>query len=181
VTPMGTMYFRLLFIGMCLLALAGCLKPGTVIESNTASDLRQPPKRIFVIAEIGSRLGATKIFDFASTFSTALQVCGVDVRVFNRSTPNVNDDDQNAAVRKFRPDAILTVVETGYSTTASILTNTQYDLKLFDLISKKTIWRANVNLTIGEGSNRESAAEVLANDVVNRFKKDGLVTSCVTS
>ncbi len=88
-------------------------------------------------------------------------------------------------LQQFAPDTILELSNTGVTgsvprTGPPVLTNIaviKFDATLIDAVSKNKIWRAQIELYPRNGT-VEKDGQVLAHDILQKMKQDGLLASC---
>jgi tetratricopeptide (TPR) repeat protein len=172
---------RLLFV--VLSVLGGCT-PGTFVESAKDPTYGQEPKRIFISLTVSP-------WNFYAPFHTQisrrLAACGITVGHFQRppARPNLDLDSKAeetlegakiAMIRRFGPDAILTMNETTTGYVRGSVTGIDYFLQLDDVQSRKPVWKGKASLAFRFGDPM-AGGRYLADDVVDHLIADG-VLSC---
>jgi hypothetical protein len=161
---------------LCLVV--GCAST-TDIKTNKAKDYATEPKRIFVTPAFGN-----EFYDqlrFNSTFLKAISDCGAVAEIVPVNPLALDDKKQAAAIQKFNPDAIMSIAGAGFQTKttgsgflgSTTVSQINYNIELFDVASKRTVWKATVIL-----KPHQKPGDAFAIDLTNRMKADGIFQSC---
>jgi hypothetical protein len=165
--------------------------------SNKATDYAYEPKRMFVRENfIPAR--NLRINQFDQRLIAGLGACGVAVEtgplpVRAGNGLEINDAADEAALRtaseeiqRFGADAVLTVIEARATQRAlsGQLVTAEFGLSLYDVASKKTVWKAKIDLRAGmDGAMVQygNSAHAVADAIVERLSQDGILRSCSAS
>jgi hypothetical protein len=159
--------------------LTGCIAAKVKMTTNKASDYVQEPKRLFVVESLGNGLG-TSSRDFQKAFQDMIRTCGVEADFYARTLALDASDtavqrEQTEHMRNFRPDTILSLRELSYMQRGSRVTQITYGLDLSDVKTRRTVWKDQVILSPGVGSDGPLA---LGREIRNRLETDGILRSC---
>lgn len=173
---------------LALSVLAGCTA-ATHIDTSKAANYVSEPKRLFVAISVTHGF-SKKEESFEQILARSLMGCGAAVEVTTRAAPPANslalDGNKTEAaqqqaeilrIRQFKADTLLTMAETS-ATQNNGLVRIEYLLELTDLSSKRSVWKARVNLS---RPGAYDALQVLANDIVGRMAQDGIFHTCSQS
>jgi hypothetical protein len=144
------------------------------------------PQRLFVIETLGGgyNLPASGL---EGRLREILVSCGTTPEILTlpareRNTLALDEDDDSpyrdaasARIRAFQPDTVLTIAQSSQRERGLNVTQANYRLSLFDVASKKTVWKARIALRVGAGW---QGNEALANAVVNQLADDGILRGC---
>jgi hypothetical protein len=175
-------------IGVLVLAgLAAACAPHAQITAVKAPDYAGDPKRLSVIESMGPALGDTYLASFQTRLQDAVRDCGLEADFIVRppAQPALSLDNgtetrerraEGQRIQQFKPDAVLGIVAKSYVANEKMHATLEvtYVLDLVDMRSRKTVWKAEVVMRPGLG---EGGAP-LANDIVARLAKDGILRHC---
>jgi hypothetical protein len=170
---------RTFLIGAVMLGLlAGCTKPVVDIASNTAPDYQREPHRLFILSTMEGELGTAGAASFNATLTQSLHQCGVEVDVFIRSPLSLDNKVEQQRLQQFNPDTVLALAPTNRTVDArnGAILAVIYGVELFEL-PKRTVWKAQARIDLGF-QGRDHAGEILATDLADRLKKDGILRRC---
>lgn len=159
--------------------LAGCAA-SVRIDSNRAAGFSIEPKRIFVVSEVGNEYGAEFTQGFQSRLRAIAAECGAVLDLSQMSTLELNSNVHVSRARAFNADLLLTVRRGGgtrdqYGNIIHVI----YDARAFDARADKPVWRASIDFRgPGMAGQRAERAGVLAGELTNRLKNDGIWRGC---
>jgi type IV secretory pathway TrbD component len=86
-------------------------------------------------------------------------------------------------IRRFGADATLTVIEASAQQriVSKQMISAEFGLSLYDVASKKTVWKARINLSAGTDGGMikySNSAHAVADAIVARLSQDGILRSC---
>jgi hypothetical protein len=70
---------------------------------------------------------------------------------------------------------VLTIAQSAQRERGLNVTQASYRLSLYDVATRKTVWKARITLTVGAGW---QGNETLANAVANQLADDGILRGC---
>ncbi|PRC91792.1 hypothetical protein [Solimicrobium silvestre] len=167
-------------------ALSACVIPAQ-IETNKAASYTDEPKRIFVITDIGSEWGKDFANGFQQKMTSIAKVCGADSQFLFVSGLELDSVKPDAQMQAFHPDTLLSIKRVGYilDPTGKVVVTQNYDVRLLDVKTNKTVWRANMKFSGTNGEmisslmySKSERGESLAMDMTNRMKDDKIFRSC---
>jgi hypothetical protein len=168
---------------------AACASTRTV--SNKSVSYAGEPRRVLVFeAFIKSRY--LEPADFDARLIQSLSACGVaaEARLVPVRSANSlaldDDEDQNRReaaeqIKRFAPDTTLSVVETSarQRVFSERVERAHFALALRDVATKKTVWKAQIDLSGGfSNSIGNNLGHAVADAVIARLSEDGILKSC---
>jgi hypothetical protein len=162
--------------GAALLALllASCASSSEV-KSNKLASYTGQVKRLFVDADLGNALGKKQDGDqtevFTSTLTNTLNSCGTQTEIHVKDPLDLTNN-AGSLIKQFNPDSILQLTWKSARSGGNMAPETVYVLSLFDIASKKVVWKAEVDF-----ESRWSAGTVFAGSIIGRMKQDGLISA----
>lgn len=166
------------------LFLAGCTKSATII-SKKADFYTSQPKRIYLLTNVGSGFGTYFLKYFQTELTKTLNECGIMVKfsimpTIKRDTDIVKGQaKQKKEMKDFNSDSFFTIKYAGGTRNRVDLFHAHYKLNLLDVKSDKTVWVADIDFYSPVYSDSRSArGKILANDVANKMKEDGILKNC---
>jgi hypothetical protein len=160
------------------------------VDSTKAASYQGAPQRLFVLETLQS-YPVLQAGTIDQRLLAALRACGIAVESYLISpsgTAPVTEEARleeaerltGAQLRQFKPDSLLQLTEAGSTQLALSrgLIRVIYDLSLFDAASRKTVWRARLNLSAGGLGVGFDAAGSVAAGVVKRLSEDGILHDC---
>jgi hypothetical protein len=166
----------------------------TKTASNKAASYAGEPKRILVFeAFIKSRY--LEPSDFDARLVQSLAACGVAaetriVPVKPATSLTLDDDEEqhrSAAadqMKRFGPDTTLTVLEIAavQRVFSERVSKAQFMVSLRDVATRKTVWKAQINLSGGfSNSVANNLGHAVADAVAARLSQDGILRGCPAS
>jgi hypothetical protein len=167
-----------LALAMCML-LFGCA-PTTRMATNKAQTYAGDPKRIYAVFSVRAQFGKDFSEGFEQKAIAIAKECGAMLEAANLNGLELNDGGVRSRMRAFGPDAVLTMRSTGGTKDQfGTVLDATYDVRLMDVASNKTVWRASTKVTSGGllMPARDRGAS-FAGDLMNRLKRDGIFHSC---
>ena len=168
----------LIFVSVFLTACAIPYAPAR-ISSNKAPTYSKEAKRLFVMTDIGSEVRQL----YADAFKKKIQVfakqCGMELETSTLNALELDSSVHTTRMKTFNADTVLQIRRNGGTTYQGVLIWAIYDVKLIDLATGSTVWRAKFNFQLGGDFSSEAArGEALATDLSNKMKVDGVFGSC---
>jgi hypothetical protein len=153
--------------------------PATKIATNKAGGYTSEPKRVFVVTDVGTDFGDEFYDAFQRKLTEIIQDCGAQLQISRMSTLELDPGVHLKKMKAFNADTMMTIRRNGGTKSQYGLYHVIYDVRLIDVPSDKTVWRANTNFyrggTLIPISDR---GEVLAVDVTNSMKQDRIFSAC---
>jgi hypothetical protein len=170
-----------LLITLLLAALAsGCVKR-SAIDSNKAGDYTAQPHRMLIITAMGPELQPEHYKIFSDKLLARIQECGTTTELVTRSGLELDKTALVNTIQAFNPDATLNVVETSYAQTGGYINQINYMLRIDDVASQRTVWKAQVALQPAYTAIAlEPAGAVLAMVIAQRLETDRILLACPT-
>jgi len=151
------------------------------ISSNKDPEYDDVPRRIFVVTDIGTDFGVDYGDSFQESFSAKMNDCDIKTEI---SRVVINDrarESRLAAIKKFEPNVMLSIMRSGGVNYHLAIISVTYDIKLIDVKTNKTIWRAEASIEKGDFTKIKQRGEILARDLINKMKADRVLKSCTSS
>lgn len=167
---------RLLTVIAGLLMMAACVS--TKIQSNRAEDYAQQPKRLFVITNIGTDFGSEYAEAFRGALTRIAKACGAEVEMSILAPLELDESVHDQKRKAFNADTVLSVRRAGGTRDAYGLLNVNYDSRLINLATNKTVWRSSMTFHRNRLVAIEKRGEALAVDLTNKMKDDRIFGSC---
>ncbi len=176
------------FVLALLLAVSGC-GPTSIIYATKDSSHTNEMKRLFVAEDLGTNHLGEYHQSYRRNFTQRLGECGVAVEFFSLAKPDplALDDsraraqqrEEGAAIGKFGPDAVMQVSEVFLKTDGPLRRPVvvEYGVRLLDASNAKPFWQAEMTLGLNMTDFGDPGV-VLADDLVTKWKKDGVLKSC---
>ncbi|HEY1503554.1 MAG TPA: hypothetical protein VGF92_04590 [Stellaceae bacterium] len=168
------------------LPMVGCeVRP--VTQTNKAPDYTTQPRNLVLVPAIAGGLPSDQVDLFETEFTTSLEVCGVRVTATPAAgVPNpyvIAAATRDSGGGATKVDAVLVVQTTQTGTSNGVKTSLGYSASLDDLGTKKTVWKAVVNMHWDSLLSDHSAlGRDLATAVVAAMRRDGLLpTQCAAA
>ena len=164
---------EILVLVLTIILVTACAEQ-VVISSNKAPGYMVKPKRIFVLTNIGSEYGKKFFNSFHKEMTSIANDCAVTMYVSKVSPLELDMRHHANKIKHFKPDAGLIISYRGG--TLDYFGNVvmaKYDVMLSDLGYKRNVWRASIEFSVGE-----FAGDVLAVEITNKMKEDGILHSC---
>lgn len=156
------------------LLLASC-SSSSEVKSNKLTSYTGQVKRMFVEASLGKALlnkaSGDETAVFTSTMTNTLNSCGTQTTIHLKDSLDLGNTSGNL-IKQFNPDSILQITWQSERSGGNVAPVIVYLLSLFDVASKKVVWKAEVDFT-----SRWSAGTVLAGSILDRMKQDGLISA----
>ncbi len=169
---------RIALLALISVLVSACAAP-TKITSNKAQGYTTEPKRLFILTDIGSDFGKAFADSFQGKLTAIAQDCGAVIEVSKISSLELDANVHTNKMKSFNADASLLIRRNGGTMNGSLLIHVIYDLRLVDVQSNKTVWRANTNFYRGGTAIPiTERGEALAVDITNKMKEDQIFRSC---
>jgi len=166
----------LIFIASVLLS--ACVAP-TTIASNKAENYTKEPKRIFVLTDVGSEFGKDFFDSFQAKLGAIARDCGAALEVSRISSLELDEKVHLNKMKTFKADTIMSVRRNGGTRNEYGIFHAIYNIKLVDVQTNKTVWRADTNFYRGGTAiSIKERGEALAVDITNKIKEDKIFRSC---
>jgi hypothetical protein len=177
-----------------VLSLAALAGGCTSVESNKAATYDTQPRRLLVLESLGSFPNMRNI-DVTSRLVAALSRCDTILEIHPAAavaTRAAIDEapeeailrSQAETVERFQPDAVLHVIQARGAVQAAngALQRGTYALSLYDVPSKKTVWKASIDLRLQGGliNVADDPAANLSKAIVARLSEDNILAGCPT-
>ncbi len=168
----------LIFIAVILTACV--FTPQTTITSNRAENYAKKPKRIFVLTTISADFGKKMFDSFEKKFIAIANDCDTAVMVNQVNSLELDEKIYAKNAEAFKADTLMVMRPNGGLVSQyGRIFNVIYDIKLMDVSSEQTIWRAKAKFVPGESIGRPVVlGEKLAIDITNKMKNDRLWGAC---
>jgi len=166
-------------VAACSALIAGCAAP-TKISTNKAQNYTTEPKRIFVLTDIGSDFGTEYANGFQRKAISIVKDCGAEMQVQFLSALELDESTYDQKRKAYKADTVLSIKRAGGTKSEyGVLIQVIYDIKLYDTLSNKVVWRANTTFSRGGGLIPVvERGETLAIDLTNKMKEDKVFQSC---
>ena len=154
----------------------------TKVESNKAADYSGEPKRVYVLFNDPNvaQLGSNFVTSFRGGLSSAAAACGAVLELGQVSPLALDDSQYEKDIQAFGADSVLVVKANG-GTLDELGQRIEaiYDVRLIDVQTRKTVWRANANLMSGGIMTASTTkGESLSAAITDKMKNDGLLRNC---
>lgn len=162
------------------LALSACAAP-TTVTTNRALDYDGRPKRLYVIAGAGMGWGPIFSSAFRTKFREIAGRCGATTGFEEISGLELDQNGPAARAEAFGADSILAIVHGGgvISGSTGNRLSIHYGATLTDARQKRAVWRGSFAFNRGGTViPLEERGSVLAIDITNSLKKDGILQGC---
>jgi hypothetical protein len=107
-----------------------------------------------------------------------IESCGGHA-VFERvSLTELNQADRNTRIDQFKADVVLTIQLTGGETMDGAVVAGNVDSKVWDVSTKKIVWRGSSAMHMGTLTPASTTAESLYKDLMPKLRYDGMVPAC---
>ncbi|AQV98303.1 hypothetical protein BJN34_31005 [Cupriavidus necator] len=162
------------------LALGACAAP-TAVTTNRALDYDGRPTRLYVIAGAGMGWGPDFSGAFRAKFREIAGRCGATTGFEEISGLELDQNGPAARAAAFGADTILTITHAGgvISGSTGNRLSISYGATLSDVSQHRAVWRGNFAFNRGGTVIPiEERGSVLAIDITNGLKKDGILPGC---
>jgi hypothetical protein len=170
-------YLRSFLLIFLVAALAACESYTPVIESNKDPAYGQRLTRVLVATNFASLLKTTSInsANVQKAIADKWSAYGVAVSGVDLEDPAGRTSALANAAASFKPQQILEISATSAAKQSSIVTSASFNCSLYDVASKKRIWRAAIT-TRGDGFHiKPTAASEFIDVLTNKLRADGLL------
>jgi hypothetical protein len=173
------MAFRFLLALSLLLSVAACTVT-TRMKSAKLPDYAGMPKRLFVVSYIADDFGPQFGPAFFDLLTRIVKECGTESEVATIAPLELSTAAQATQLRRFAPDAVLTISRAGGVVNERAPGYRLYGLQLDDVSSKRMVWQGTANFQRGDPmfSTVPERAEIIATELTNQMKADGIFGSC---
>jgi hypothetical protein len=174
---------RLLVVGAIGAILAGGLLSACAsTSSQTNRDLGYSghPTRIFIVSNLG-KLGDSFSDELQKRMVAGIESCGGQAAFDRVSETELDQTARNNQIKDFKADAVLSMQLTSWETMDGQITSANIDSKLWDVTTKKAVWRANSKMHMGELTPASTKADSLYKELVPKLRADGMIPSCASS
>jgi hypothetical protein len=170
---------RLLLALFLLLGVAAC-SVTTTIKSAKLPDYAGGPKRLFVVSYIADDFGPQFGPAFFGSMTRILKECGADSDVATIAPLELSTAPYAAQLKSFAPDAVLTISRADGVVNERAMATRLYGVRLDDLRSSRMVWQGSARFQRGDPlfSKVQDRAEIIAVELTNRMKADGIFGSC---
>ncbi|MGO4810252.1 hypothetical protein AB4156_11815 [Cupriavidus sp. 2MCAB6] len=162
------------------LVVSACAAP-TVAVTNRAMDYQGRPVRLYVISSAGMGWGPEFSGAFRSKFQQIARQCGTNTSFEEVSGLELDQNGPLARANAFGADTILTISHGGgvVSGQGGARLSASYGATLRDVKQSRAVWRGNFSFSRGGTAIAiEERGAVLAIDITNSLKKDGILPGC---
>jgi hypothetical protein len=159
------------------LVLAACATTKT--QTNRDLNYQGHPSRIYVVAGV-AKLGDSFTDELQKRMVDGIQGCGGQAAFERVSGLELDPTARNARVQQFKPDIVLSIEITSWETYQSAIT-ANIDSRVWDVASKKWVWRAATKLNAGGLTPASTRAESLSTDLLSKLRSDGMIPTCPTN
>jgi|GEM_PF-1819442 len=146
--------------------------------SNKAQDYNAAPTKIFVITDIGTDFGEDYANAFQEKFVTLLNSCNVESEVSRIVIYDHAVEARQQRLKQYKPDTLLTIKRNGGTAQQNALKSVTYDIKLIDLKTNATVWRATTDYEKGDFLKLKERGTEFASELVAKMSSDALLRSC---
>jgi hypothetical protein len=162
-------------VWMSTAMLAGCATTNTT--TNRDLGYTGHPARIFIVSNLGK---------FGDSFSNELQkqmIAGIEScgghAVFDRVSPTELDPTmRNRQIAEFKADVVLSIQLANWETQDGSIISGNVDSRVWDVSTKKTVWRASSSMHMGTITPASTQADSLYKDLIPKLRSDGMIPSC---
>lgn len=166
-------------VAAALLLLGGCA-PTTVGVTSRTSDYTNKPTRMYVLGTTGMGWNSDFSAAFSAKFREVTRQCGVESAYDEITGLELDSSALTGRMRAFGADTVLTIANGGgVVNTAGGRLSINYGTTLTDVRQNRAVWKGKYTFSRGGTIIPiEERAAVLAIDITNSLKKDGLLTGC---
>ena len=157
------------------LSLSGCASTNTM--TNRDQTYSGHPSRIFIVSNLG-KLGDPFENELQRQMLTDIQGCG-GAAVFERVNPTeLSSNERRNRVEQFKADIVLTMQLTSWETQDGAPVSANIDSKIWDVSTKKVIWRGSSAMHMGTLTPGTTTAASLFKELMPKLRADGMIPVC---
>ncbi len=135
------------------------------------------PTRIYITSNLG-KLGDSFAEELQKRMVADIESCGGHV-VFDRvGATELDQDRRRQQIQEFKADVVLTMELANWETMQGSVVGASVDSRVWDVSTKKVVWRGNSTIRTGTITPASTKAESLYKDLMPRLRADRMIPSC---
>jgi hypothetical protein len=151
--------------------LTGCVTTATVTHRDTG--FSGHPTRIFIVSDLAD-LGYGFEDELQKRMIPDIESCGGHA-VFDRVSLELNQDEEETRIDQFKADIVLMMQLPDIEPQDGLA---DVDSEVWDVSTKKVVWRANTELPMVTAALRSTRVEAFHKDLMAKLRQDGMVPAC---
>jgi hypothetical protein len=168
---------------LLLLVANACTRPTSVTLQSQAHTLAQAPvTRLLLFARVQRGRFHHMYPGFKLAMIKGLKSCSVESILVDAEHRQDLEQVFDRWVARFRPDAVMSLdlEPTSTSRVPNVLEIMWFNLKIHDVLLGKTIWRAQVRLSLGKGPSYDPSETGMrfSARIIEQMQSDGILRYC---
>jgi hypothetical protein len=158
---------------------AGLLMGCATTSTSTNRDLGYSghPTRIYIVSNLG-KFGDSFTNELQKRMVAGIESCGGHA-VFDRvSAMELDRTTRDNQIAQFKADVVLSMQLASWETSEEAVISGNVDSRVWDLSTKKVVWRASSTMHMGGLTPASTQAESLYKELIPKLRSDGMIPAC---
>ena len=151
-------------------------------QTSTNRDLGYSghPTRVDIVSNLG-KFGDPFANELQKRMVVGIESCGGHA-IFDRvSATELDRTVRDSQIAQFKADVVLSMQLANWETSDGAVVSGNVDSRLWDVNTKKLVWRASSTMHMGAFTPASTQAESLYKDLIPKLRSAGMIPACAGS